>query len=94
MSDTYADYHEIDFGNECDLHHFHPKDTKAVILAFISQARVKGLDRLRLVHGKGKSVKKRIALSILENHPDVSDFVDEGSNWGATIIFLDKDSKE
>ena len=80
----------IDFGYECDLHFFHPKDTKNVIYEFIEQAKSKKLQKIRLVHGKGKSVKKKMAHKILEEHPDVKTFTDDSYNWGATIIVLKK----
>ena len=79
---------KIEFGYECDLHHFHPKDTKIIIEEFIHQAKENNLARIRLVHGKGKSVKKKTVLAILEDHPDVVSYQNDGSNWGATIIFL------
>ena len=88
MGQDFSDYSDIQFGYECDLHHFHPGDTKVVVNEFIRQAIRDGRERIRLVHGKGKSVKKRTAYSILEEHPDVHSFVDEGHNWGATIITL------
>jgi len=81
---------EIDFGYECDLHHFHPADTATVVNEFIRQARSKGLEKIRLVHGKGRSVKKKHVYSILDNNPGVHSYRDEGANWGATIIFLNK----
>ena len=78
----------IDFGYECDLHFFHPKDTKDVILEFIEQAKNKRLQKIRLVHGKGKSVKKKMAYKILAEHPAVESFHDDSHNWGATIIVI------
>ncbi len=83
-----GDYAWIDFGVECDLHFFGPGETAAVIHEFIRQAVKKGIPRLRLVHGKGKSAKKREACEILESHPDVAGFRDDGPNWGATIITI------
>jgi DNA-nicking Smr family endonuclease len=82
---TYAD---IDFGYECDLHFFEPRETAAVMREFLRQAVEKGLTTIRLVHGKGKSAKKRQAYEILASHPDVRAFRNDGANWGATIITL------
>ena len=78
----------IDFGYECDLHHFHPRATKNVVNEFIKQAVEKNLSPIRLVHGKGKSVKKEHIHKILTEHQDVLNFKDDGYNWGATIISL------
>lgn len=85
---SFSPYREIDFGDECDLHFFAPSETKAVVLEFIRQAKEAGRSRIRLVHGKGKSEKKRQAREILSTHPDVFSFSDDGPNWGATIILL------
>lgn len=79
---------QIELGSELDLHHFHPKDTKAVINEFIRQASENRLPRIRVVHGKGKSVKKQLIYKILKTHPDVLSFRDDGYNWGATVIEL------
>lgn len=78
----------IEFGDECDLHHFHARDTEVVVMEFLRQGREKGLNRLRLVHGKGKSTVKRTALAILAAHPDVAECLQDGPNWGATIVVL------
>ncbi len=78
----------IDFGHEVDLHHFHPKDTKRVIAEFLRQALEKGLSPVRIVHGKGKSVKKKWVYKLLDEHPDVLSYKDQGSNWGATMVEL------
>ena len=84
----FDDYSDIDFGYECDLHFFEPRETAAVVNEFIRQAAAKGLKKIRLVHGKGKSVKKREAYEMLKRHPLVAGFCNDGPNWGATIITL------
>jgi DNA-nicking Smr family endonuclease len=48
----------------------------------------KGRKKIRLVHGKGISAKKRRVYELLRNHPDVAEFRNDGANWGATIITL------
>lgn len=78
----------IDFGDECDLHHFHPRDRDTVVKEFIRQAWSKGLRRLRIVHGKGRSVAKARLVILLGNDPRVERFADDGVNWGATVVFL------
>ena len=82
------EYGWIDFGYECDLHFFEPRETAAVLGEFIRQAVENGRSRIRLVHGKGRSAKKREAHDILRAHPDVAGFGDDGANWGATIITI------
>ncbi|HPN12434.1 MAG TPA: Smr/MutS family protein, partial [Spirochaetota bacterium] len=64
-----GEYADIDFGYECDLHFFEPRETAAVVREFIRQATQKGLSTVRLVHGKGKSAKKRDAV-VAGHHRD------------------------
>ncbi|MCU0848120.1 MAG: Smr/MutS family protein [Spirochaetes bacterium] len=82
---------ELELGDELDLHHFHPSDTGPVVNEFIRMSVEKGYGEIRIVHGKGKSVKKNIVRNIIESHPDVSGYRDDGSNWGATVVYLKKD---
>ena len=78
----------MEFGKEVDLHHFHPRDTKAVVEEFLRQAVEKGYVRVRIVHGKGRSQKKSQVYAILQGHRQVKTYHDEGANWGATVVFL------
>lgn len=82
------DYSDIDFGYECDLHFFGPRETAAVVNEFIRQAVASGRSTIRLVHGKGISAKKREAYEILGKHPAVKGFRNDGANWGATLITI------
>ncbi|OHD70151.1 MAG: hypothetical protein A2W19_05015 [Spirochaetes bacterium RBG_16_49_21] len=88
MKKIFSDYSRIDFGFECDLHFFDPSETAEVVDEFIRQAVRKGMPEIRLVHGKGKSAKKRQVYDILSKHPDVLHYKNDGPNWGATIITL------
>lgn len=74
-----------------DLHQFAPKDTKEVVLEYIQACLEKKIYSIRIVHGKGKGVKREIVLSILENHPNVASFRHDGGSggsWGATVVDL------
>jgi DNA-nicking Smr family endonuclease len=75
-------------GSEIDLHHFHPKDTALIVNGFIQYAVQKGLKEIRIIHGKGRSVKKREVLKLLKDHPLVEDYRDSPGNWGATLVCL------
>jgi DNA-nicking Smr family endonuclease len=79
---------EIELGDELDLHCFAPSDTKFLVTYFIEQSFKKGFREIRIIHGKGKSVKKREVHSLLSNHPAVESFSDDRFNWGATIAVL------
>lgn len=73
-----------------DLHTFSPKDVKDLLPEYIRVCREKGIFQIRIIHGKGKGVLRRIVHSILEKHPDVESYWQEGSggSWGATVVKL------
>jgi DNA-nicking Smr family endonuclease len=82
------DTESLDFGDECDLHSFHPRDRDAVVREFIEQASGKGLKRIRVIHGKGRSFAKLRLYELLQANPMVESWGDDGPNWGATVIRL------
>ena len=78
----------VELKDELDLHAFHPKDAKSLLKDFIEDAREKGINRVRIVHGKGRSVIKSIVIAELERSEHISKFHDEPGNWGATVAYL------
>jgi DNA-nicking Smr family endonuclease len=83
----------IEFGDELDLHCFSPSDTAFLVDYFLRSSFDKGMHKVRIIHGKGKSVKKKEVLQILSSHPLVAEFSDDSFNWGATTVKL-VESKE
>ena len=74
-----------------DLHQFSPKETKEIVPEYIRECLERGILTLRIVHGKGIGVQREIVRSILENHPNVASFRQEGGSggsWGATVVDL------
>ncbi len=82
----------VELTDEIDLHHFSPKDAKALLGEFLEQAREKGLRRVRIIHGRGRSVLKSITVGVLEASPFVTAFRDDGANWGATVADIDPET--
>jgi len=78
----------IEFGDELDLHCFSPSDTAFLVDYFLKSSLAKGLRDIRIIHGKGKSIKKKEVLQILSSHPLVETFGDDRYNWGATAVHL------
>ncbi|MBI2359025.1 MAG: Smr/MutS family protein [Deltaproteobacteria bacterium] len=77
-----------------DLHAFSPKDIPSVVEEYLEQCRQAGLYQVRLIHGRGKGIQRRIVRSILEKHPRVKSFKDapvEAGGWGSTIVELKHD---
>ena len=85
---------KIDLKDELDLHVFHPGDIKPLLREFIDNAKAKGIKRIRIVHGKGKSVQKSIVISELKKNRDIAEFHDEPGNWGATIAYVAVDDNK
>jgi DNA-nicking Smr family endonuclease len=79
---------EIEFSNEIDLHHFSPKDTRFLIEHIIGEACAHGIKEVKIIHGKGRSAKKREIYELLNTDPRVISWRDDGYNWGATIVTL------
>jgi DNA-nicking Smr family endonuclease len=74
-----------------DLHPFHPKDIPSVVEEYLQQCLEAGILEVRLIHGKGAGVQRRIVRSILEKHSGVASFGDaptEAGSWGATVVTL------
>ena len=75
---------------ELDLHTFHPKDVKDLVPEYIQACRDEGIYQIRIIHGKGKGVLRKMIHSILDSDSDVDNYWQEGNtgSWGATIVKL------
>ena len=85
---------EIPIDGTLDLHAFAPGDVSSLVEEYLRACLEKGIYEVRIIHGKGKGVLRRIVHARLEKHPNVSDFsLDSGpSGWGATVVRLKTDS--
>jgi len=78
-------------GPELDLHHFSPKDTEHAVNDYLDIVCEKGLAHVRIIHGKGKGVKREIVQHLLKKRPDVLSFKDAPpylGGFGATLVNL------
>ena len=75
-----------------DLHMFSPKEAGSVVEEYLRACLEVGIDEVRIIHGKGKGVLRRIVHATLDRHPHVLRYgLDSGtSGWGATIVVLQK----
>ncbi len=74
-----------------DLHTFQPKEVSDLVEEYLTVCRSEGVLQVRIIHGKGKGVQRRIVRSLLERLDYVIDYRDaEGmaGGWGATVIVL------
>ena len=76
-----------------DLHPFAPKDIPSIVEEYLEQCIRHDIYEIRLIHGRGRGVQRRIVRSLLEKHPLVLSFKDapsEAGGWGATVVLLKK----
>lgn len=74
-----------------DLHSVRPKEVEPVVEAYLEEAHRMGLKALRIVHGCGIGVQRRIVRAVLARTPFVAAYGDapaEAGGWGATIVTL------
>ncbi len=77
---------------ELDLHTFRPEDAASVADEYLRACFERQIYEVRIIHGKGKGILRRIIHALLSRHPLVFEFtLDSGpSSWGATIVYLKK----
>ena len=84
----------IEITDVFDLHSVPPRDVKAVIEAYLEEARARGFTAIRIVHGRGIGVQREIVRGVLSRSPFVVAFGDaplEAGGWGATVATLKPD---
>jgi DNA-nicking Smr family endonuclease len=74
-----------------DLHSFLPGDVDSALTEYLREAQLKGLPEVRVIHGKGKGVRRAQVRKLLEANPIVASFFDappERGSFGATVVLL------
>jgi DNA-nicking Smr family endonuclease len=82
---------ELPIEDSLDLHSFIPRDVPSVVDEYLRAAHARGLREVRLIHGRGIGVQRRIVQTLLRDHPLVADFGDapeERGGRGATLVRL------
>jgi len=93
MTETDPEPVEVPIDGVLDLHTFAPQDVPSLVEEYLRVCQEKGILDVRIIHGKGKGVLRRIVHSRLEKDPHVLEFgLDTGSSgWGATLVRLRPD---
>jgi len=74
-----------------DLHAFSPKDIPSVVEEYLEHCIKADFREVRIIHGRGTGVQRKIVRSVLAKHPAVVSFRDappEAGGWGATVVLL------
>jgi len=74
-----------------DLHTFRPQDVKDLVPEYLNACQERGILQVRIIHGKGSGILRRVVHSILAKLPLVQSFATadiSGGSWGATIVYL------
>ena len=74
-----------------DLHAFAPRDVASVVAEYLDAAQARGFVEVRLIHGRGIGVQRKIVQGVLARHPLVAAYADappERGGVGATIVRL------
>lgn len=86
---------EIPIEDALDLHAFTPRDIPSVVDEYLRAAQARGFGEVRLIHGRGIGVQRRIVQSLLARHPLVARYADappERGGPGATLVWLVSDA--
>lgn len=84
----------IPIEDSLDLHSFLPRDVPSVVSEYFDEALRHGLREVRLVHGKGKGIRRAEVRRLLRSDPRVSaasDAPPERGGFGATVVMLKGD---
>ncbi len=82
---------EIPIDGTLDLHTFRPGEVKDLVRDYVEACREKGILEVRIIHGKGTGVLRRIVESTLSKMPEVIAYQaggHGGGGWGATVATL------
>jgi DNA-nicking Smr family endonuclease len=74
-----------------DLHSFLPRDVPRVLSDYLEEARKRDWREVRIIHGKGKGVRRAEVRRFLAGDPAVEGFFDappERGGAGATVVIL------
>lgn len=83
--------HRIPIEDWIDLHAFSPAEVRELVGEYLEAAAAAGFREVRIIHGRGTGVLRRIVRSVLSRNRRVAGYTDappEGGGWGATSVRL------
>ena len=82
---------ELPVDGVLDLHTFRPQDIKELVPDYLQACQLKGILRVRIIHGKGIGNLRRTVHALLSRETAVESFTlasEAFGGWGATIVHL------
>lgn len=82
---------DLEITDVLDLHSFPPPEVKDVVRSYLDEASERGFGQVRIIHGRGRGVQRRLVRSLLERDARVLSFGDApetAGGWGATVARL------
>jgi dsDNA-specific endonuclease/ATPase MutS2 len=79
---------ELPIEDSIDLHTFQPREVAGLVEEYLHQARLKGFREVRIIHGRGIGVQRRMVHSILSRNQNVISYRDE-MDRGSTLVTLE-----
>ncbi len=79
----------IEIRDVFDLHTIAPRDVERVVEEYLLEARRLNFRSVRVIHGKGRGVQRRLVHRILARTHSVESWADappQSGGWGATVI--------
>jgi len=78
----HEDVVEVPITDEIDLHPFAPRDVKDVVRSYLDAAYEEGFREVRIIHGRGIGLKRKIVRTVLDRDPRVVSFRSGGPGGG------------
>jgi dsDNA-specific endonuclease/ATPase MutS2 len=72
-----------------DLHSFPPKEITSLVEGYLQDAYEAGFPEVRIIHGKGLGVQRKIVCAVASRNPQVESIrqaPEMAGGWGATIV--------
>ncbi len=79
-----------------DLHCFHPREVPSLLEDYLEECFKAEIETVRIIHGKGGGILKKIVRKELEKNELAVSFKDasmESGGWGATVVELKRKAK-